>query len=370
MPRILIVSAAADTHAQAVCWGLRQIGHEPVYWSWSTFPKRDTISYKIGPGAPARVEMDIDDAMQTGPFDVVWMRRLERPRPMPGAHPDDLKVIADESKVFLEGILPGLGHAGTRWVNDPIADQASERKPYQLAVAARLGFRIPDTLISNNPAEIRSFYAKHGGRIIHKAMGLPIWDNADGSRTSSRTSLLSDAHLAHDYPFRACPAIYQELLDKAYELRVTVMGKRVLAGVIDSQRDGATVDWRYEGGRGIDNLRSIQLEPDLERRCIALCRALGLSYGSIDLVALKQGEIVFLEVNCAGQFLFKEVADPEMPMLDSFCRFLAGDEAREFPQLRFEDFLQSDAMPALAAAYEEMAHEKRRQRAQKLAANK
>lgn len=328
------------------------------------------ISYKIGPGQPAQVQLDMGDAAHAGPFDVVWMRRLERPRPMPGAHPDDLKVITDESKVFLEGILPGLGHAGTRWVNEPLADSACDRKPYQLAVAANLGFRIPDTLISNNPAEVRHFFARHGGRIIHKPLGAPLWENADGSRTTSRTSRLTEAHLANDYAFRACPGIYQELLDKAYELRVTVMGERVLAAVIDSQRDGDTVDWRCEGGRGVDNLRGTTLEPALEQRCIALCRALGLSYGSIDLVVPKQGEPVFLEINCAGQFLFKEVADPSMPMLDSFCRFLAGEDARDVPRLRFADFQKSDAMPAFMAAYTELVEEKRRERAERLSALK
>jgi hypothetical protein len=36
------------------------------------------------------------------------------------------------------------------------------------------------------------------------------------------------------------------------------------------------------------------------------------------------GEVVFLEVNEAGQFVFNESVDPSIPMLDAFCRYLGG----------------------------------------------
>lgn len=354
-------------HAQAVVWGLRQLGHEPVFWPWSSFPERDMASFRIGPQQLPMVRLETSGTAQAGPFDVIWMRRLERPRPMPGAHADDVPVILNESSRFLAGIVPALGHAHTRWVNAPMADQACDRKPYQLAIASRLGFRIPDTLISNDPEEVRAFFTKLGGKMIHKPMGLPFWDNADGSGTASRTSRITAEQLAGDYAIRGCPAIYQELIEKAYELRVTVMGDRVLAAAIDSQRDGVTVDWRCEGGRGMSNLHGTELDGALAQRCVALCRELGLAFGTIDLVVMPHGEPVFLEINCAGQFLFKEVADADLPMLDSFCRFLSEQDAAQGPRLKFADFLNSKEAQQAAHAHRELVLLKQREREEKRA---
>ena len=50
---------------------------------------------------------------------------------------------------------------------------------------------------------------------------------------------------------RACPGIYQQRIEKRHELRLTVMGQAAIAALIDSQRDGPSIDWRTEGGRGV-----------------------------------------------------------------------------------------------------------------------
>jgi glutathione synthase/RimK-type ligase-like ATP-grasp enzyme len=119
------------------------------------------------------------------------------------------------------------------------------------------------------------------------------------------------------------------------------MGNNAIAAAIDSQRDGPTVDWRREGGRGIRNLQPYALEPELAARCVTLCKKLGLSFGAIDLIVGDDGEIYFLEVNPAGQFLWKEAVLPELPLLDTFCRYLVDPAYLISPQpepLHFKDF--------------------------------
>jgi hypothetical protein len=336
-----------DPHVRAVTWGLRSLGHEPVIWYWSEFPKNETGAIHIGRNGRTVFKLGLQGAAHGEPFDTIWVRRRDDPVPISGTHPDDAEIVISESKKFIENMLPRLGHATTRWVNHPDGDHRCRNKTTQLLTAQALGFRIPDTLIGNDIDEVRAFFASHPGGIVHKSFSPLGWENEDGSRTRGRTSLISSAHLVRGFAVRACPGIYQEKIEKQYELRVTVIGKTVLSAKIDSQREGPTIDWRCEGGRGVTNLSATTIPPDLAERCRALCRQLGASFGCIDLIVTPSDEVIFLEINCAGQFLFNELAAPQLPMLDVFCRYLARDETEagtgNTGQLSMEQFLQWEA---------------------------
>ena len=68
-------------------------------------------------------------------------------------------MAARQCEIFLAGVAPFLDHgAGTFWVNPPASDVAAQQKACQLRSAARAGLKIPETLISNDPAEIRAFW--------------------------------------------------------------------------------------------------------------------------------------------------------------------------------------------------------------------
>lgn len=326
--RILIVARHNDPHAQAVCWGLRQLGFSPTIWFWSDFPKLSTSTIRINSQQVPFLSLTSKAHQELGAFDVIWMRRKGKPEAIAGGHPDDEAIIIEESEKFIKNVLPFLGHANTRWINRSEADSQCESKLYQLVIAKEIGFRIPDTLIGNDVNQVRAFFDSHHEQVVHKGFSQVKWENEDGSQTVARTSALQREHLSNDYSILACPAIYQEHIQKKYELRVTVMGNRAIAGAIYSQQDGPTVDWRCEGGRGNTNLKAIVLDPEIEQKCLALCRKLNLAFGCIDLIVTPKDEVVFLEINCAGQFLFKEYADPSLPMLDAFCRFVAfGDSS-------------------------------------------
>ncbi|WP_374582973.1 hypothetical protein [Pseudoduganella sp.] len=345
--RILIVAKKNDPHVAAVEWGLQQMGVQPSIWYWEDFPRVGQASYSIGPDAAPAASLDLGDGQPQGGFDVVWLRRMGKTTAMDGAHPDDLAVIEQASEHFVRVVLPYLGHAGTRWINEYYANEACENKLRQLALARECGFTIPDTLVGNSVDAVRAFFDKHDGRIIHKSFAPATWNNADGSRTAARTSAVARAHLQSDYALRACPGIYQQRIDKQHELRVTVMGSAAIAALIDSQRDGPALDWRMDGGRGMSNLHATTLPPGLEQQCVRYCARLGVAFGCIDLIVTPAGGVVFLEINRWGQFLFNEIADPAIPMLDAFCRYLAfGDmrpQAGQPPAISMAAWFASDA---------------------------
>src|SRR5439155_6611870 len=118
-----------------------------------------------------------------------------------------------------------------------------------------------------------------------------------------------------------CPGIFQEFVEKAYELRVTIFGRTCIAARISEQDE---VDWRTTYKM---KLQPYELPDAVRAKLVEFMHELGLVMGSLDLIVTKAGEYVFLEVNEQGQFLWVEEMSPDrIPMLAPFARFLAGDD--------------------------------------------
>jgi glutathione synthase/RimK-type ligase-like ATP-grasp enzyme len=103
------------------------------------------------------------------------------------------------------------------------------------------------------------------------------------------------------------PSIFQEMVEKDYELRLTIVGEQVFACKIDSQASDVTsLDWRKEASL-IDysvNMDSTVIPEKIHVKIIQFMRAMGLVFGCIDLIVDKRGEYVFLEINPNGQWWF------------------------------------------------------------------
>ena len=87
------------------------------------------------------------------------------------------------------------------------------------------GLAIPETLFSNDPDDIRHFYAAHrDAGVIFKLCIQTHWhEQATGARHALYTTELRAEDLRDDEALYHCPAIYQRKVEKAYELRVTCM---------------------------------------------------------------------------------------------------------------------------------------------------
>ena len=101
------------------------------------------------------------------------------------------------------------------------------------------------------------------------------------------------------------PYLFQELVEKTYDIRVTVIGAHCFATRIDSQvQDASKVDWRRSGG-GLGH--SAETLPE---KLAVLCRDLvagyGLRFGAIDLARTTTGGYVFFELNPNGQWAWIE----------------------------------------------------------------
>ena len=186
-------------------------------------------------------------------------------------------------------------------VNHPERERQAEHKPRQLGLARRLGFAVPATIITNDPAAARAFVDRvhdSGDRVVTKLL-TPLSSTMGGDGPFVFTHTLTAADVEALAAVRVAPQIFQRRIKKAHDVRVQVMGDVVVAGATECRSD----DWRIDStGRFVPFL----LDDDFADRCRALCRALGLQTGALDFAVDDHGQAFFLEVNPAGEWGFLE----------------------------------------------------------------
>jgi glutathione synthase/RimK-type ligase-like ATP-grasp enzyme len=215
------------------------------------------------------------------------------------------ELARSELRATLEGALLAID---CYWLNHPYANRLARNKPLQLALASRLGLSVPDTRITDDPEEIRALHRRWDGGMVAKLVGGQIVASSGDEQYVVYTTLVTAEDLRSDAALAACPAIYQRRIEKAFDLRVTVVGERLFACRIDSQsQPDGSVDWR-RAGVGAVPIHACELDEDVAARCLALMRALRLDLAGLDLIVTPDGETVFLEVNAAGQWLWVQQA--------------------------------------------------------------
>jgi len=318
MRRVLILTGPGDLHAFAVAEAIRAKGSEATIWHTGDFPGRARESVSIGHG---KVDIKIDglDLSLFNPeFDTVWRRRPYHVVPEEVLHPADRRFADAECIAFRRSLFGELAPQAF-WVNPPEAAVRANRKLLQQRIALELGLEVPATLYTNNPLEIRDFLRTHGGQGVFKTFRPMAWRDGE-TAWQPYTSLLTEEKLVSDDLLSAVPGIYQALVPKAFEVRVTVMARCVLSAKILSQqtREGQ-LDWRKAYEEIV--MEPFTLPPSIATCCIEVLKKLGIVFGCFDFIVTPQGSYVFLEVNEMGQFLFLEHY-AGLPLLEAFSEFL------------------------------------------------
>jgi len=140
-----------------------------------------------------------------------------------------------------------------------------------------------------------------------------------------RTSLVRDEDLEHLDGLRHAPMLFQPLVAKQVELRITWVGGRTFAGAIDASRsERGRVDWRLASPDEVRWERA-DVPDEIAARLGALMRSLGLRYGAADLIRTPEGRHVFLEVNPGGELGMLE-RDLGLPIADAIAEALCAEE--------------------------------------------
>ena len=254
----------------------------------------------------------------------VWFRRS---KPISAGHLrsdfESSQFIEREFSAALFSLYTNL--EDVFWMNHPVCSRhvLEHNKLLQLRLAALSGLATPQTMITNNPEELLAFCEEHGGFIAVKALHATIFRDADGGAWAIYTNRVSSDYLRERAGnISSAPIIAQEYISKMLELRITVVGNRVLTCAIHSQDSERTKDdWRrYD----FDNVKHEQYElpSDIRFRLLDFMRRCGLSFGAIDMIVTPSGRYVFLEVNPSGQFGWIEELTG-LPISESIAEALA-----------------------------------------------
>jgi glutathione synthase/RimK-type ligase-like ATP-grasp enzyme len=151
-------------------------------------------------------------------------------------------MCAGESTAALEGFLDALHNV--RWVNDLDRQRDAENKQRQLRLAARAGLNVPRTLVTNDPDAARQFFAETEGQTVAKLLR-PLDVSMDAVKPFVYTSRVREEDLADAETLRHSPMVFQELIPKAYELRVACVAGKAFAGALDATGTSrGHTDWR------------------------------------------------------------------------------------------------------------------------------
>lgn len=230
-----------------------------------------------------------------------YFRRPEPIKLLDSVREDCRLYSAMEWQSALDGLYYALDG---KWLNAPHCIFAAENKVKQLALATRLGFRVPATLVSNSPLAVKEFCA------VRTVVGKPLRQallHLDGAESVVFTTRVHVDDATDARSVTATPLIVQEEIPKRFDVRVTVVGQKVFAATIDSQSFAETqVDWRRSSRTDLEH-QAHSLPDSIETMCVSLTQALGLRFGAIDLILDKSGEYWFLEINPNGQWGWIEI---------------------------------------------------------------
>ncbi len=324
---ILIVTNSQDLHADLVAARLAAGGRPLFRLDLDRFPRDfQTCQWHAGGALHNKMRRRGDESwLDLAEVGAVWIRKpAEFTFLSDELAPQELAYARGEAEHALFSLLYTLD---CYWIGHPLALRGAQWKGEQLKRAARMGFVVPASLITNAPGEVLAFKDGIAGGMVFKSLSDPMLggeqlEPAQRTAGSLGTTMVDDDMMDKVQAVGQLHCHFQRYIPKQYELRVTVIGERVFAAKIHSQDDARTAIDSRDMSAPI-RYEAVSLPAALQRRCLAFVRSYDLNYGALDLIVTPDDEVVFLENNPAGQFLYIEQLIPEFKMIDAMADTLA-----------------------------------------------
>lgn len=313
---ILLAGIPSEPPMAMVRRALTEIGAPHVMWNQRDVTESDlelsvTHGHAVGRLTTRGGSWDLAE------FDAIF------PRMMDAARLPELESAGPGTDVWTHGhqvheLLAGwIEVAPGRVVNRAAPQGSNGSKPFQSQLIRDAGLRVPETLITNDPAAVVDFLARHR-RLVYKSIS--------GVRSIVRT--LDRTSMERLERIRWCPVQFQAFCE-GVNVRVHTIGATgVFATIIRS----GEVDYRYGPGDDPPQLTAFDLPDGLARTCLELSARLGLHLAGIDLKMASSGDVWCLEVNPSPAFSYYE-ARTGQSIAAAIARYLCG-QTEAHPALR------------------------------------
>jgi ATP-GRASP peptide maturase of grasp-with-spasm system len=198
-------------------------------------------------------------------------------------------------KEFFYFILESKNHIGS------ISDNKINKLKV-LSHAKEIGLLIPNTIITNKKEDLLNFLSEHNQVITKSIKDNLHLDTENGEYFMQYTNLITKKHLK-EFPKYFFPSIFQELINKQFELRIFYLKNKFYAMAIFSQENDKTkIDFRQYDKTKPNRSVPFNLPLGYQEKLQILMDMLNLTSGSIDVLVSEDGTFYFLEVNPVGQF--------------------------------------------------------------------
>lgn len=298
MREILVITDVPDPHVDLVEAHLKDTVF--TVFDTSLFPSLTDITYEMS------TEHDyfsiVSQSRDFQKVNGVWFRK---PKYLNPKMLKSLKVPTDYHDFIIANHIAAVTALydlldNKFWISRYRNLERASNKIFQLQVAKIAGFVLPKTLVTSSPAAVESFRLRHGD-IATKSVHMPVVKIKDRNHMFPTTKIRATDTLDLS-GLGLAPAIFQEVILKDVDLRVTVVGEKVFACAINRTSKSDDIDYRT-GITSTDlEYEQYELPYDISERCVNMLKLLGLEFGAFDFILDRQGRHVFIEVNPNGQW--------------------------------------------------------------------
>ncbi|UGY91347.1 ATP-grasp ribosomal peptide maturase [Streptomyces gobiensis] len=294
---ILMIAAKDDWPTDRVVKVLTDRGAEVFRMDTADFPQELTLAGRIETRRGWTGGLTTSHrAIDLAEVESVYYRApnaFDLPATMSGP---ERRFAAAQARAGLGGIISALD---CRWVSHPAAMSRAEYKPLQLATAQACGLAIPPTLITNSSDAARAFVGDVGGRVVCKPVASPVF--AEGGQVKTvYTRRLTEDDLDDLRGIDTTAHLFQAWVDKAYEVRLTVVGDRLFAAEVHAGSEAAYTDWRSDYSSL--TYRVAATPDDVAEGVRRYMDRLGLRFAALDFIVGPDGIWWYLEANPCGQW--------------------------------------------------------------------
>ena len=246
----------------------------PVFrFDSADFPLTASVSATLGDAGWLATIKSSSGVLRLSDVTGIYNRRptvFQFPQGMPDAEQSWAEA---EARMGLGGILSAMNC----WLNHPARIAAAEFKPVQLEAAVRAGLHVPRTIVTNEP-DCAAKFAESIGQIIYKPLASSSFES--GERRQFIYASPVDHHDLPDPAIRLTAHLFQEWIDHAYAVRVTVVDHKFFASAIYAGSEAARIDWRSDYAALTYSVTEV---PDsVGQGILTLMNKFGLRFGALD----------------------------------------------------------------------------------------
>lgn len=306
---ILLCGIPSEAPLRLVAEHLQEKG-APVVWFSQRKAAEMRLEFQVRNGLPEGELRINGDRHDLAKFAAVYTRLMDdRSLPELRGEPQD-SPCRKHCRALHEALMRWYEIAPARVVNRTAPMGSNFSKPYQAQLIEREGFRVPRTLITNDPAAARDFFARHPKAIFKSISGI---------RSIVKTVDADDVKRLDK--IRWCPVQFQEFVE-GRNVRVHVIGEKTFATGISSD----ATDYRYSGRQSGEaaKLEEVELQEETAAMCVRLSKTLDLPFAGIDLKVTPDDNVYCFEVNPSPAFSYYE-SQTGQPISRAVADYLMGE---------------------------------------------